>query len=98
MIGEVAVQAAKLMAAENEILQAVAEFRTAAKDAKLAGDNLAADWTGDAREAFVAEQAKAYDWQLKISDIVDAFAFSIRKTVEKYQQAEEQIRNLIGNN
>lgn len=93
-----AVEAAKLGAAEAEILQAVAAYREAVRQAKSAGDALAADWAGDAREMFVAEQENAYRWHISISDIVSTFAETLKDTASKYQNAEQTIKSLIQNN
>ena len=90
-----AVEAAKLAAAEAEILQAIAEYKAAVEKAKAAGEALAADWAGDAREVFVAEQEKAYGWHISISDIVWTFAQTLKATAEKYVNAEQAITNII---
>lgn len=90
-----AVQAAKLIAAENEIMQAVQAYREAVKQAKMAGDALAADWAGDAREVFVQEQEKAYNWHISISDIVSVFASTMQETAKKYEEAEKAVSQVI---
>jgi uncharacterized protein YukE len=90
-----AVEAAKLAAAEAEILQAVAAYKEAVDRAKSAADALAADWEGDAREVFVTEQESAYRWHISISDIVSTFAATLKDTASKYQEAEQTIMNLI---
>ena len=95
---EWAVEAAKLATAEAEILRAVAAYRTAANRAKTAADALAANWEGDAQKVFVEEQAKAYRWHISISDIVSAFAETLKSAAAKYLEAEQQIKNLISNN
>lgn len=92
---EWAVEVAKLGIAEAEILQAVEAYRAAAERAKTAADALAADWSGDAQAAFVAEQAKAYGWHISIADIVHAFAETLKDSSSKYAEAEEAICSII---
>ena len=95
---EWAVEAVKLATSEAEILRAVAAYRTAANRAKTAADALAANWEGDAQKVFVEEQSKAYRWHVSISDIVSAFAETLKSVAAKYQEAEQQIKNLIDGN
>ncbi|MCD7844861.1 MAG: WXG100 family type VII secretion target [Oscillospiraceae bacterium] len=92
---EWAVEAAKLVVAEAEILQAVQAYKDAVSKAKSAGDALAADWEGDAQVVFVEEQAKAYQWHMSISDIVTAFAETLKGTASKYENVEQTITNII---
>lgn len=94
---EWAVEAAKLIAAEAEIQQAIAAYRSAVEKAQQAGDELAANWEGDAREAFVEEQAKAYQWHMSIFDVVTAFVKTLLDTAAKYEEAEQQINEFIKN-
>lgn len=94
---EWAVEAAKLVAAEVEIQQAISAYRSAVEKAQQAGDTLAANWEGDAREAFVEEQAKAYQWHMNIYDVVLAFVKTLLDTALKYEEAEQQINALISN-
>lgn len=91
------VEAAKLTAAEVEIIQAVAAYKEAANKAKAAGDALAAKWEGDAREAFVAEQENAYRWHISISDIVSAFAETLKSVASRYEEAERNVSSIIKN-
>ena len=90
-----AVEAAKLAVAEAEILRAIAAYRAAVNKAKSAGDALAANWDGDAQKVFVSEQEKAYRWHISISDIVRAFADTLKETAKRYADAEQRISNTI---
>ncbi len=90
-----AVEAAKLTVAEAEILQAVAAYKAAVDKARAAADALSAQWEGEAREVFVAEQEKAYRWHISISDIVSAFAETLKAVSCKYESAEQEVTNCI---
>ena len=92
---QLAVELAKLSIAEAEILKATAEYQKAVNSAKSAGDDLASNWEGEARDQFVAEQEKAYRWHMDIIDIVQAFSNALKATAERYRQAEAQIRSII---
>lgn len=85
-----------LVSAEVKIQQALADYREAVRQAKAAGDELAAEWEGEAREAFVAEQEKAYQWQIKMIDIVKAVILAIKGACQKYREAEENVCGTIG--
>lgn len=94
MIG-LAVEVAKLSIAEAEILQAVAAYRSAVDKAKSAAEALGANWEGDARETFMAEQEKAYNWHMSISDIVSAFAEALKSAATRYERVEQEIKCVI---
>ena len=93
---EWAVEIAKLAIAEAEIQEALAAYRAAVEKAQNAGNELAANWDGDAQKAFVEEQSQAYRWHMSIYDIVFAFAKTLKDTASKYEQAESQITSFIG--
>lgn len=90
-----AVEVAKLTTAEVEILQAVMAYKAAVEKAKAAAEELGAKWEGDAREAFMAEQEKAYRWHMSISDIVRAFAEALKSAATNYMNAEGSITGII---
>lgn len=90
-----AVDLAKLAMAEMEIQKALAIYRQAVDKAKTAAAALRADWEGDAAQQFEQEQANAYKWHMSIVDIITAFISELTSTIQKYQEAQDQIKALI---
>ena len=95
MTVELAVDLAKLAAAEIKIQQALATYRSAVEKAKTAAAALRASWEGDAAQAFENEQANAYKWHLCIFDVIEAFISELEHAIQKYREYEERIKALI---
>ena len=94
---ELAVDLAKLTAAELRIQQALAIYRQAVAKAKAAAAALLADWEGDAAEAFRAEQENAYRWHACIIEVVESFIDELIRTIQKYEDALQKIKDAITN-
>ena len=92
---ELAVDLAKLAAAEAEIQKALAIYREAVDKAKNAAEALAENWEGDAASEFAREQANAYKWHLSIFDVITAFISELEQAIQKYREYEDQIKALI---
>lgn len=92
---ELAVDLAKLAAAEMEIQRALAIYREAVNKAKAAAEALLANWEGDAANEFEREQANAYKWHVSIFDVVLSFIRELEQTIKKYEEYEERVKSLI---
>ena len=91
-----AVEIAKLAIAESEIQKALAEYRQTVQRVKAAGDNLAANWEGEAQKVFKTEHDNAYKWHNSIIEIVMTYVNTLKQTAEKYTNADEAVRSLVG--
>lgn len=85
----------KIIAAIKSIQEAVEIYEQASKKAKAAGDELAANWEGDAQKAFVEEQNKAASWYLEIASIVKTFAKTLEAACDKKRQMEQMASDLF---
>ncbi len=92
-----AVEIAKLAIAESEIQKALAEYRQTVSKVKAAGDNLASNWEGEAQKVFVTEHENAYKWHNSIIEIVMSYVNTLKTTAEKYTNADNAVKSLIGN-
>jgi len=92
---ELAVDLAKLAAAEVEIQRALAIYREAVNKSKVAAAALLENWEGDAANEFEREQANAYKWHLCIFDVISAFIDELEQAIKTYQEYEERIKALI---
>lgn len=84
-----------LISATVNIQLALDDYRDAVRQAKAAGDELAAEWEGEAREAFVAEQEKAYQWHIEMIDIVVAIIIAINGAKKSYEEVEDKVKKLF---
>ena len=94
---QIIVQAAQLAAAAVKIMQARNTYEEATKAVKAAAEDLGSKWEGAARDAFVAEQQKAYVWHVDIIRIVTGFIDAINKAKEEYERAEQTLAGIIKN-
>lgn len=92
---DLAVDLAKLAAAEVEIQRALAIYREAVNKAKAAAEALLENWEGDAANEFEREQANAYKWHLCIFDVISSFINELEQAIKTYQEYEERIKALI---
>lgn len=95
MVCSLLVQISRLIEVWREIEQSLQIYRDAVNQAKSAGDELASKWQGDAREAFVAEHEKAYEWHQSMIGIIVVIIASIKETVSRYQEADRAAKNAI---
>lgn len=96
------VSAATIMRHEMQLRTVAAEIREAnaiieetKAGCKTAAEALAANWAGDAREAFVAEQMKATTWLEKMIELIKEMVSTIEKVNSTYTQAEQTVTQLI---
>ena len=95
---------ATIMRHEAQLRQVSAQIRQAndiirqTKDGcKQAAQELANNWSGAARDAFVAEQTKATTWLEKMIGIVQEIITTIDKVNSTYSNVEQTVSNLIKN-
>ena len=96
--------ASTIMRHEAQLRQVSAQIRQAnqiiseAKDAcNAAAEELAANWEGDAREAFVAEQLHAKSWLEQMISIIGELITAIDRINDTYTNVDSTIANSIRN-
>lgn len=92
---EILVQASELIAAANDMNQAMEAYQDAVEQCKKAGDELAGKWEGAAKDAFVEHQKYAYSWYMQMIQTVLQMVDVVRKAVDQYNQMEEQAKAII---
>ncbi len=86
---------AQLRQVSQQIRQANSIIDSASKGAEAAAQELAANWSGDARDAFVAEQVKAKTWWQQMIQIIGEIVTTIDKVNSTYSTVEQTVSNLI---
>ncbi len=86
---------AQLRQVSAQINQANEIIRSTKESCKSAAEELAQNWSGDARDAFVAEQVKATSWLEKMIAIIAELSSTIDKVNQTYSNVEQQVSNLI---
>ncbi len=95
---------ATIMRHEAQLRQVSAQIReansiidSAKKGCEAAAKELASNWAGDARDAFVAEQLRAQSWLEKMISIISEMVATIDKVNNQYTNVEQTVANLIKN-
>ena len=86
---------AQLRQVSAQISQANEIIRNTKEGCKAAANELANNWSGDARDAFVAEQLKATTWLEKMIAIIGEMISTIDKVNSTYSSVEQTVSNII---
>ena len=86
---------AQLRQVSAQIRQANDIIRQTKDGCKSAAQDLANNWSGDARDAFVAEQLKATTWLEKMIEIIREMVDTIDKVNNSYSTVEQTVSNII---
>ena len=86
---------AQLRQVSAQISEANAIIRETKEGCKSAASELANNWSGSARDAFVAEQLKATTWLEKMIEIINELSSTISKVNSTYSTVEQTVSNLI---
>lgn len=93
---EILVEIAELTQAVNEMNQAAETYEEAVNSAKATAEELASNWEGDARDAFVAHQENAYDFYKKMLDVVREMIDIVKQAIQKYQEMVDTVQSIVG--
>lgn len=86
---------AQLRQVSAQIRQANEIIRSSKEGCKQAAEALAQNWSGDARDAFVAEQLKATSWLEKMIAIIGEIVSTIDKINSTYTNVEQTVSSMI---
>jgi len=78
-----------LLAAAETLQKAIETFDGAAGQAAAAGDAVCADWEGDAKVKFQAEQDRVKQWYKQMSAAAQTGVTILKEIAQKYQEADE---------
>lgn len=95
MASRIEVTISELQSAASKITENAEAYKTAADALKAAADNLAGTWEGDSQVAFVSEQEQAYNWYVKMAQICETYAQSMRTAAENYAQSDAEAASTI---
>ena len=90
------VNTAELIRCANELRKAVNQYEDAVDQAKRTADHLASQWKGAARDEFVKEQEKAYEWHTYIVQLASEAISKITDAAKQYLAVENQVKQNIG--
>lgn len=93
---EILVEIAELTQAANELNQASETYEEAVNAAKATAEELAANWEGEAKDAFVKHQENAYDFYKKMLNIVREMISVVRQAIQKYQEMADAVQSIVG--
>ena len=85
----------ELVGATNSIKQANEAFRQAANAMKQAAQALAEEWSGDARDAFVAEEEQIDSWYATMAEVVDGYIAAMQQTAADYEETDTAAANAV---
>lgn len=85
----------ELRGAARKIEECLQAYEQANASAKTAADDLAARWEGDARNAFVEEQQKAFEWYAKMTALIRTYAAAMEKAAKTYDTADDEAARII---
>ncbi|MBR2942556.1 MAG: WXG100 family type VII secretion target [Clostridia bacterium] len=91
----ITVTISELVGAANSIKQANEAFRAAAEAMKQAAAALAEEWSGDARDAFVAEQEQIDSWYKTMAEVVDGYIAAMQQSAADYQETDNEAANIV---
>lgn len=93
--GQILVELRQIQLAIADMNKAMELYRDAVEEAKTAAADLASKWEGAAKDAFVAHQENAYNWQLSIVVVVNEMIATIRKAMDMYEQMEAAVKIIV---
>lgn len=76
--------------AQAQMVKAIQAYQEATEAVKAASDEIASQWEGDAKEAFVENETNAYNFYVGIREVAYGGAEAVRKLVDQYIEAEAQ--------
>ena len=95
VIGTIVRHEAQLLQVSAQIREANSIIRESKEACKAAARELADNWTGSARDAFVAEQLEATTWLEKMIEIVGEMGSVLEKVNSTYNNVEQTVSGII---
>lgn len=84
-------------AAQAEMVKAIQAYQESTEAVKAAADEIASQWEGDAKEAFVENENNAYNFYVGIREVAMGGAEAVRKIIENHADTEAQIKQTVSN-
>lgn len=93
---EIVVEISELVQTVNQMNQATEIYESAVNAAQSAADELASNWEGDARDAFVKHQENAYSFYKKMLDVLRQMIDIVNEAIKKYQEMMDAVESIVG--
>lgn len=90
------VDIAEAAAAQAQMFQAIQAYREATEKVKAASDEIASQWEGDAKEAFVENETNAYNFYVGIREVATGACEAVKKMIDQYTDTEAQLKSIVG--
>jgi len=86
---------AELEACCRKLQQAIDYYNEAIEMTRAAAEELAANWEGDAKDAFVADQMEALRWYGGLRDVAAAVVEAIRQNSRRYSDTASRLADIM---
>lgn len=84
-------------AAQAEMVRALQAYKEATDAVKAASEEVASQWEGDAKEAFVENETNAYNFYVGIREVGLGACDAVKKMLDQYVETEAQIKSIVSN-
>lgn len=95
MMGAIFAQLAELNKCAQEMKAALEVYKDAVDEAQAAAQALGEEWKGAARDAFIAEQEKAYKSHGIIENTIREILRSVQEVIAVYRETDSKVQNGI---
>ena len=82
-------------AAQADMVKAIQAYQESTEAVKAASDEIASQWEGDAKEAFVENETNAYNFYVGIREVATGAADAVKKMLDQYSDTEAQIKSIV---
>lgn len=92
---EILVEISELTQAVNQMVQASDTYESAVNTAKATAEELASNWEGTAKDAFVRHQENAYNFYKKMLDILRQMIDVVNQAISKYREMMDTVQSIV---
>ena len=82
-------------AAQADMVKAIQAYKESTDAVKSASDEIASQWEGDAKEAFVENETNAYNFYVGIREVAQGAADAVKRMLDQYTDTESQIKTIV---
>lgn len=81
--------------AQADMMKALGVFNETTKAVKAAADELAGEWEGDSKEAFVQLQNDSYNFYVGIGEVARGGIAAVQQIMQKTEAANQQTVSIV---
>jgi hypothetical protein len=79
------------------MVQALQAYQEATKAVDAAAKEVASQWEGEAKDAFVENETNAYNFYVGIHEVGMGAASAVQKMIEQYNDMQSQWKSAVSN-